>query len=135
MPSAGLEPPLDLLLGRPGGKEMEMAPGRHVAGMHMPFLLDTECLALHCANMANAIGRCSQLAWPAEENVPFQAVPCPGPSGQTVSRTSGRGTMAPGLAPKHGETTTKVCFGASTGGLGQLVWCQCKPVSPGLTEK
>ena len=90
MPSAGLEPPLGLLLGRPGGKEMEMAPGQHVAGMHPPFLLDTERPALHWANTANAMGRGSRLAWPAEENVPFLALPLPGPSGQTVSGTSGR---------------------------------------------
>ena len=110
MPSAGLEPPLGLLLGRPGGKEMETAPGRQVAGMHTPFLLDTERLALHCARAANAMGRGSRLAWPAEENVPFLALPRPGPSGQIVSGTSCRDTLAPGLAHKRGERTPKVCF-------------------------
>ena len=110
MPSAGLEPPLVLLLGRPGGRELETAPGRHVAGMHTPFLLDTECLALQCAKAANAMGRGSRLAWPAEENIPFQALPRPRPSGQTVSGTSGRDTMALGLAHKCGERTPKVCF-------------------------
>ena len=55
MPSADLEPPLGLLLGRPGGKQMETAPGRHVGGMHTPFLQDTECLAMYCAKAANAV--------------------------------------------------------------------------------
>ena len=94
MPSAGLEPPLGLLLGRPGGKEMEMAPGRRVAGMHTPFLLDTECLVLHCANAASSMGRGSWLTWPAEENIAFLALPRPGSLGQTLSGTSGWDTMA-----------------------------------------
>ena len=110
MPSAGLEPPVCLLLGRPGGKELRTAPRTHVAGMHTPFLLDTERLALHSANTANAMGMGSRLIWPAEENVPFLALPRPCPSGQTVSRTSGRDTTAPGLARKRGERTPRVCF-------------------------
>ena len=89
MLSAGLQLPLGLPLGRPGVKEMETAPGRHVAGMHMPFLLDKESLALHCCKAANAMGMGSRLAWPAEENIPFLALPHPGLSGQTMSRTSG----------------------------------------------
>ena len=72
-------------------------------------------------------GKGFRLAWPAEENVPFLALPRPGPSAQTMSGTSGWDTMDPGMAGKRGERTPKVCFGASTGGLGQLVWCQCKP--------
>ena len=110
MPSAGLEPPLGLLLGRPGSKEMGMAPGQHVAGMHTPFLLDTERLTLHCAKAANAMGRGSRLAWPAEENVAFLALPLPGRSGQTVIGTSGLDTRAPGLARKCGDRTPKVWF-------------------------
>ena len=76
----------------------------------MPFLLDTEHVALHFAKATNAMRRGSRLAWLAEENLPFLALPRPGPSGQTVSGTSCRDTLAPGLARKRGERTPKVCF-------------------------
>ena len=124
IPSAGLEPPLGLLLGRPGGKEMETAPGRHVAGMYTPFLLHT---VLRCI--------VPKLRMPCE-GVPGSPGLAPSrPVGSDCKRNLRPDTMAPGLAHKRGERTPKVCFRASTVGLEQLVWCQCKPVSPGLTEK